>query len=549
MLEKQEVYIKLSDRIAWESCSLVEELLKEYPDLDILFEEGRFFISAIENNSTDIVDVLLKYFNNNQLSHYEFTSQKYIFYKKQLKDILDEAVTDVRLSDEMKEILSSYFNLHSDNGNTEQDSLFAPSIPSEFSPTQKYKEGISAISETDATTGNDHVLWDKYVQGNHKYHEKQYTEEYKAFCVQKMNILASENNNVAAIIRDVQKHLSNINATIPSESALRNWYIKPSDSHVSNLCYLSEENLKKLSKNEITKEEYISYFLETTGLVLASELLKEGKLDDAKQILQSVVTISAEEEQLNIESDRLPHEELLNLGYALFSLKKYKAAISSFDLIPDYYQDSLSAYIFKYLSHISLSTRNYEEALGSLKKAIMLVSFHKISDDHGILSTALQHLNNVLPSTDKHKIYFDKNVDREIIEYAINFKLVQSLLYTTIHQHYGDKSADHMQESVEKLTAFYCDNPSKIEEGVGQLSSIMQDKSQTITKILNDFLEKLSLDSNQHFSHSFSTPETNYTDAVSAHTHEQRSGSGDSSEVETLGATTQLHNDDIDIVY
>ena len=490
---------QLYDACRTQDVQEVSNLLKTLDcEIDIFYEDGSFFQFALSHNNLELSRALFLYFKQKEQS-LQNDKQKLFKYRTLLDNVLIEAFDTYEVSTEIKNLFIEY----SENCNDDIDS------------TIRY---ISQ-SEVDCAIKNSGAI-----------------DSPDLFSSPQLENAINQESDV---------------------------FISDTNSDIKTLT--SEADLLDLQN------------------ALAFEFLKEGKLEDAEKILQLIVTSNNDNEKckidthfylgiinynqnkymkatsylkkvvdnylLNTEGDQMLHEALFYIGHSFFSLKKYKAAIKNLDLIPDDYQNSLSTHIFKYLSHMSLSTIDYEEATNSLQKAIMLDSTHKNANDNSILSIALQNLNGALPLTCENKICFDKNVDKEIIEYAINFKLVQSLLYTTIHQHYGDKSADHMQASVEKLTAFYCDNPSKIEEGMGQLSSIMQGKSQTITKILNDFLEKLSLDSNQHFSHSFSTPETNYTDAVSAHTHEQRSGSGDSSEVETLGATTQLHNDDIDIVY
>ena len=63
-------YIALSDRIGAKKYSMVLTVLNRNTDLDMTYENGTFFITAIEQNSCDIVSILLDYFQKNQLNKY-----------------------------------------------------------------------------------------------------------------------------------------------------------------------------------------------------------------------------------------------------------------------------------------------------------------------------------------------------------------------------------------------------------------------------------------------------------------------------------------------
>lgn len=122
-MKYQEEYIKLSDRISWNDKSLVSDLLERNKDLDITYKDGKFFIMSVEDNNIEIVKILLDYFSYNQLVKYTTGSTEYLLLKNKLKDILEIAIEDVNLSQEMKEVLSPYIDFEGSEHNTLNDSF------------------------------------------------------------------------------------------------------------------------------------------------------------------------------------------------------------------------------------------------------------------------------------------------------------------------------------------------------------------------------------------------------------------------------------------
>lgn len=117
---KTQDYIKLSDRIAWKNRSLVEDILSHNEDLDLLHKNGKFFKMAIEDNSTDIVEILLEYFQKNQFGKYDSQSIEYYNLRTQLVEVIEIALDEVTLSAEMKKILSLYIDF---DGSEHNDSF------------------------------------------------------------------------------------------------------------------------------------------------------------------------------------------------------------------------------------------------------------------------------------------------------------------------------------------------------------------------------------------------------------------------------------------
>ncbi len=107
-------YIELGNRISWQDNKLVTKLLLLNKNLDILHDNGSYFIRAVESNSADIVKSLLDYFEKNQLSAYKEGCHEYHILKNKMHDILEMAIEDVELSLEMKQVLSSYLDFEGD---------------------------------------------------------------------------------------------------------------------------------------------------------------------------------------------------------------------------------------------------------------------------------------------------------------------------------------------------------------------------------------------------------------------------------------------------
>ncbi len=108
------VYYSLSDRIAGGKYLMVQRLLDNNSDLDLMYDNGTFFNMAIENNNYDIVKTLLDYFTKNQLSDYEESTYEYSNLKSKMRNVLETAIEDVPLSEEMKQVLSSYISFDDD---------------------------------------------------------------------------------------------------------------------------------------------------------------------------------------------------------------------------------------------------------------------------------------------------------------------------------------------------------------------------------------------------------------------------------------------------
>jgi ankyrin repeat protein len=105
-------YYSLSDRVAAKKYSMVKRLLDDSLNLDLTYDNGTLFTMAIENNSYDIVKILLEYFEQNQLNSYKHGSYEYSLLKGKIRNIIEQTIEYSDISLEMKNILSPYLDFN-----------------------------------------------------------------------------------------------------------------------------------------------------------------------------------------------------------------------------------------------------------------------------------------------------------------------------------------------------------------------------------------------------------------------------------------------------
>lgn len=95
-------YINLGNNISSGNYTAVKGILDTNPMLNILHRDGTFIIRAIENNQLEIVQLLIQYFEKNQLSSNDLKL------KYEMQSIIDTVVEDTTLSPELEKILKPY---------------------------------------------------------------------------------------------------------------------------------------------------------------------------------------------------------------------------------------------------------------------------------------------------------------------------------------------------------------------------------------------------------------------------------------------------------
>lgn len=111
---------KLYDNCRWNNTDKVKNILENYDNLDILYENGKFFNFAISENNQKIVGYLIKYFEDNKLNK----SKKSLDLINNLKETLESCVYGEKISHEMQQVLSPYIDFDNSLENRSNDSMF-----------------------------------------------------------------------------------------------------------------------------------------------------------------------------------------------------------------------------------------------------------------------------------------------------------------------------------------------------------------------------------------------------------------------------------------
>ncbi len=90
------------------NTQMVKQLLDTFDDIDVLYKNGTFFDFAITKGNVEICKSLIEYFEQKQ---YPIKNSNYESAKVELIEILTNATDGIKLSIEMKGILSEYIEL------------------------------------------------------------------------------------------------------------------------------------------------------------------------------------------------------------------------------------------------------------------------------------------------------------------------------------------------------------------------------------------------------------------------------------------------------
>ena len=110
---------ELEDMVSAGNDFLVKDALSKSSTIDILKDEGLLVKLAISSGNPKVVELLFKYFNDNQLSYCQDRSVESVMLKNQMRDIIEGRLQFITLTDEMKAVLSTYY----DFDQTESDQL------------------------------------------------------------------------------------------------------------------------------------------------------------------------------------------------------------------------------------------------------------------------------------------------------------------------------------------------------------------------------------------------------------------------------------------
>jgi len=87
---------------------MVKHILKNSKSIDLTYDEGICFKSALKIRNAEMMKTLIGYFENKQLSEYEEGSQDYVSLKNQVVEIIEEFTEYDILDDEMLYIIVTF---------------------------------------------------------------------------------------------------------------------------------------------------------------------------------------------------------------------------------------------------------------------------------------------------------------------------------------------------------------------------------------------------------------------------------------------------------
>jgi hypothetical protein len=115
----------MASLVCYKNHQDVIDFLNQNRSCDVTYRDGEYFIISIQDNSVDIVKALLEHFKEYQLGplkkdfelyeetqdiKYQENYAKYVMLFQNMRDILEIAIEDVDLSEDMKTALSEYLD-------------------------------------------------------------------------------------------------------------------------------------------------------------------------------------------------------------------------------------------------------------------------------------------------------------------------------------------------------------------------------------------------------------------------------------------------------
>jgi len=114
-MKNKNTYFKLADYLSLGKFSRAITIINDNPiELDITYDKGIFFDFAIKHNNTEMLSILLNYFEQTQLQS-DIDSREHQLAKYNLRQILQDAVDSFDVSEEMQEILAPYLPEENDS--------------------------------------------------------------------------------------------------------------------------------------------------------------------------------------------------------------------------------------------------------------------------------------------------------------------------------------------------------------------------------------------------------------------------------------------------
>ena len=115
--------ILLSDYVSWDDTKKVSDMLNQYKDIDLTYDDGLYFKLSIKHDNSKMLNVLLQYYEQTKLKG-NFDSIEYKVAKCKLQQILQDAENTFRLSKESQVVLEKYLLKEEDEDSAPENDLF-----------------------------------------------------------------------------------------------------------------------------------------------------------------------------------------------------------------------------------------------------------------------------------------------------------------------------------------------------------------------------------------------------------------------------------------
>ncbi len=135
----------LYNNFCWNEQKEVIKILNTYDNIDVFYKNGIFFEFALSKGNVDICNALLNYFENKQ---FPIKNKAYKEEKDKLVEILENITSEMKLTSEIKKVLSPYIDFEGSVDSREHDfDDFDLQLPISFEHDQNYEITTSGSVE------------------------------------------------------------------------------------------------------------------------------------------------------------------------------------------------------------------------------------------------------------------------------------------------------------------------------------------------------------------------------------------------------------------
>lgn len=257
--------MELSDYCRWNDTDRVLKILEQASNIDVMYENGKYFRFAIKNDNPQILDKLLQTLER---AHYDLNSESFEYkkYKEQINHIIYDAVDTFGISKKLEQVLVK----HGVGLDTEEfgiDNRSLSKITEVSNEQSSISENNTLITSVNTKTfisqfNNISSIYDKIMDilfdDNALLNKNHYTHEFK-YAVQ--NLLAIRSVGEVKDILDQLKDALSV-ARVPSESTLYKWKqsienLPEPISSIFSQSSLEASSLENLTDKSAEKVEFL----------------------------------------------------------------------------------------------------------------------------------------------------------------------------------------------------------------------------------------------------------------------------------------------------